>query len=296
MRPIVSLLSGVSLLLALTASATAENLKPFMAAPSVTAGVATVASEVKGKLEASGLSVVGTHQPFGDDRAVILGVTSPALKKAAAKSPMGGFAAVARVAITRNGDATEVSYTLPSYLAIAAGLGAQPETDAKLASALGGQTAFGSENGLPAEDLPRYRYMALMPRFKDATEIASFDGHAQAVAAIESGLAKVDSDATLAWKVEVNPEQTLFGIAMTGGAWKGQLPEIMQKIDTGTPRATAALPFEILVSGKTAYFLPLKYRLAVMFPDLSMGTFMRISDVPGMMEESMTELATLAGG
>ena len=67
----------------------------------------------------------------------------------------------------------------------------------------------------------------------------------------------------------------------------------MDKIDIGTPKATPALPWEFLVTGKELVYLPGKYRIAIMFPDLTMGTFMQISEVPDNMAESAANFAKL---
>jgi hypothetical protein len=82
---------------------------------------------------------------------------------------------------------------------------------------------------------------------------------------------------------------------LDGGPWRGQIKGIMDKIDIATPKSSAALPWEILVSGKDVYYLPGKYRIALMFPDLTMQQFLKISNVPDMMERSAEELVTLAG-
>jgi hypothetical protein len=70
---------------------------------------------------------------------------------------------------------------------------------------------------------------------------------------------------------------------------------IMDKIDISTPKSSAALPWEILVSGNDVYYLPGKYRIALMFPDLTMQQFLKISNVPDMMERSAEEVVALAG-
>jgi hypothetical protein len=58
----------------------------------------------------------------------------------------------------------------------------------------------------------------------------------------------------------------------------------MSSIDTGALRHTTHLPYEVLVSGKNAYMLHGKFRIAQSFPDLSMGNFMSISAAPDAIE------------
>ena len=69
--------------------------------------------------------------------------------------------------------------------------------------------------------------------------------------------------------------------------------KIMQTLDTATPKSTASLPWELLVAGDEVIYLPGKYRIAIMFPDLTMGTFMKIAEVPDDMAESADKLAEL---
>ena len=49
----------------------------------------------------------------------------------------------------------------------------------------------------------------------------------------------------------------------------------------------AAMPYEIILQGKTATMLHGRYRLAVHWPELSMGTFMKIMSTPGEIEDTL---------
>ena len=64
----------------------------------------------------------------------------------------------------------------------------------------------------------------------------------------------------------------------------------MPKIDVSNPKHTAFLPYEILVKDKTVVMLHGRYRIAVAFPDLTMGTFTKIMSAPGDIEDVMTEI------
>jgi hypothetical protein len=52
----------------------------------------------------------------------------------------------------------------------------------------------------------------------------------------------------------------------------------------------AALPYEIILQGKEATMLHGKYRLALHWPELTMGTFMKIMSTPGDIEDMLEEL------
>ena len=272
----------------------AGTYKPFIAAASAGGTVDEAVKNVKAKLKKENFEVVGEDSPYADGSVRLIGVTNAELKKAASQNKGGGFGAVMRVSVTNNKGAIEVSYTNPPYIGAAYGIGDLAGVDKALRAALDGGDAFGAK-GLSQQKLANYHYMATMPGFKNMTQVASFDSHATAVAAIEKAMKHPESDMRAIWQVKVNADQTLFGVRLDGGPWKGQMKDIMDKIDIATPKSSAALPWEILVSGKDVYYLPGKYRIAVMFPDLTMQQFMKISKVPDMMDRSAEELAKLAG-
>ena len=56
----------------------------------------------------------------------------------------------------------------------------------------------------------------------------------------------------------------------------------------------AAMPYEIILQDKTATMLHGKYRLALHWPDLSMGTFMKIMSTPGDIEDVLKGLCELS--
>lgn len=272
----------------------AGEYKPFIAAAPAGGTVDEAVKNVKAKLKKAKFEIVGEDSPYGDGSVRLIGVTNADLKKAASLNKGGGFGAVMRVAVTNNNGAIEVSYTNPTYLGVAYQMGDLAKVEKDLAAALGGGEAFGSA-GLSRQKLEKYHYMATMPGFKDMKRVAAFDSHAAAVAAIEKALKHPNADMRIVWQVNVNADQTLFGVRLDSGPWQGQMKGIMSKIDVATPKSSAALPWEILVSGNDVYYLQGKYRIAVMFPDLTMQQFLKIVNVPDMMDKSAEEMATLAG-
>ena len=59
----------------------------------------------------------------------------------------------------------------------------------------------------------------------------------------------------------------------------------MPTIDIGQHKHTAFLPYEMLILKNKVYMLHGRYRIALSFPDLKMGTFMKIVSTPGNIEE-----------
>ena len=166
----------------------ADVLQPFVLAYKTTGDVSTVASDVKGKLTGAGFEIVGEYSPYAG--ADIIVVTNDALKANAAKSDRGGYGAAQRVAVTKNGDDVEVSYTNPVYMAAVYRMaGDLADVRAQLEGALGAESEFGSEKNLTADDLRKYHYTVMMEYFDDPSELAEYDNHAEAVKAVEAGLA-----------------------------------------------------------------------------------------------------------
>ncbi|MCB2099352.1 MAG: hypothetical protein KDE22_00680 [Rhodobacterales bacterium] len=277
----------------------ADKMQPFVLASVVPGGdmAATVAA-VKDKLTAAGFQVAGTYAPY--PAATILVVTSDALKAAAAKSEFGGYGVAQRVSVTQVGGDLQVSYTNPPYMAAAYRMGddLQGTADA-LAQALGKQQEYGAEKeAMTADDLRGYHYMFGMEYFDEPSTLNTFASHAEAVETVEKNLAAGLGGVTKVFRIDVpGKEESLFGVAMDGNKGEGTMQDdayIMGKIDFKPMRSTAHLPYEILVSGNTAYALYARFRIAINFPDLSMmgdNSFFSIMESPATIERALTRIA-----
>lgn len=283
----------ITLLFLISASAwSADTLKPFELVSNEAADFAGVVDATKNKLQSGGFTLAGEYSPF--DGAHVFVVTSDELQAAAAKSDFGGYGSVIRVAVTKNADKVEVSYSNPLYWSkafrIPADLTAVAE---KMTAALGDSEPFGSEKGLTEKKLKKYHYKMLMPYFDDPDTLGKFDSFADAMEKINKNLAAGTSGITKVFEVKIpGKDQALIGVAMSEGAAADKT--IMEKIDVHGTRHTAHLPYAILVSGKTAYALNGKFRIALSFPDLSMmgsGSFMEIMDAPPAIKESLSSVA-----
>lgn len=295
-------LIGIFCVMSAGSAMAADVLQPFVLAYKTTGDVSTVASDVKSKLTAAGFEIAGEYSPYAG--ADIILVTNDALKANAAKSDRGGYGAAQRVAVTKNGDDIEVSYTNPVYMAAAYRMaGDLADVRAQLEGALGAESDFGSEKNLTAEDLRKYHYTVMMEYFDDPSELAEYDNHAEAVKAVEAGLAAGAGGTAKVYRIDVpgkspeGKEMTVFGVAMKGvNADDCSGDEfIMSRIDKSTPRHTAHLPYEILVNGDEAEALYGRFRIAIDWPHLPMvassngGTFFSIMCSPNAIEEALIQ-------
>lgn len=261
-------------------------LQPFVLASRGTGTVEKMVPEVKGKLAGAGLVIVGAYEPYKGAQVVV--VTTEESQRTAGLSEFGGYGAAQRVSLTQMGEEVQTVYTNPAYMAAVYRMdGDLAEIAGKLKAALGSQEYFGSKKGLTEKKLRKYHYMAMMPYFDDHDRLASFESHAQAVEAVEKGLVKFPGVATV-YRIDIpDKEEVLFGVAI--GAGKGADEKVMGVTDTGELRHTAHLPYEVLVSGGDVFALHGKFRIALSFPDLGMGTFMRISGAPGGIKKALKE-------
>lgn len=273
------------------AAQAADGLRPYVMGASHGSDFDTAVDKVKEALNQQGFTIAGEYSPQDDAQVIV--VTSEALKANAAKSEFGGYGVAQRVSVTQVGDAVQVAYTNPIYMAAAYRMeGDLQGVKNKLQAALGNEGEFGSEEGFTEKDLRKYHYMMMMPYFDDHIKLASYDSYDAAMQAVEAGLGAGKGGTSEVYRIDVpGKDETLIGVALTEG--EGADKTILETIDKGDKKHTAYLPYEILVSGGNVYALHGKFRIALSFPDLSMGTFMKISNAPDAIEKS---LKAAAGG
>ncbi len=269
------------------AAASGPVMKPFILASRGPGDPAQIATEARAKLTAAGFEVVGSYSPYPG--ATIMAVTSPALRAAAGRQRFGAYAAAQRVSVTKVGDEVQVSFTNPTYMA--AGYRMKDDlasVGASLARALGKLEEYGPKDGKSANDLRRYHYMVSMPYFDDPSVLGRFSSQAEAVAAVEAGLAAGKGKTKKVYRVDVSPDESVFGVALADGC--GADANVMREIDFKAVRSTGHLPYEVVVSRGEVFALHAKFRIAMNFTDLSMmgdHSFMRIRCAPDSIESAL---------
>lgn len=247
---------------------------------------------VEKKLQAEGFVVVGRHTPKGlpDDGSVV--VTDAAVLQALRS--IGGSAIVAagiRVGVRSNGT---VSYMNPEYWYRAYLRGqfdtARPAVQAvqgRLARALGDGAGFGGD--VPGADLADYRYMIGMEKFDSPrSELRTYASFQDAVSAVRGNLARSVGGTSQVYEVLIpEREMAVFGVAMDdpehGEGWW------VNKIGADN---VAGLPYELFIVGSKVYALYARYRIALGWPALGMGQFMRIINAPAAIRDTMDRVAT----
>lgn len=280
----------LSMLLFCTSLTHAEDLlRPYKLASTDTGTLSASLIETRALLENSSFEIVGEYSPYSD--AAVIAVTHPELLAAAATREFGGYAAVLRIGLTQVGEEVQLSYANPQYWGTALQVGSLETVEKALGELLGKGEAFGSKKGLSSKKLSSYRYMMMMPKLKDHDLLASFNSHAEALATVRQNLVANQNKLSPVFEVAIpGREEVLFGVGI--GSGDGNDTAVMATTDNAELKHTAHLPYGLLVSGADVYALAGKFRIALAFPDLGMGTFMKISSAPGAIRESLASLAT----
>ncbi len=301
-RSLIRSVIGMVLVVSVASAFAADEavLKPYILGTTPSGNLAQVVATVKAALKTQGFEEAGSYTPYAG--ATLIVVTSPELKAAAARTKLGGFGAGQRVAVTEHQGKVQVSYVNPAYLGAAYGLGSLDAVSGKLKAALGAVKEFGSEKGLTAQDLApgTYHYMTGMPYFHQVDQLAKYETYQAAVAAVEKGLAAGKGGTKKVYRIDLpGKEVSVFGVGIVTGdgidkGAKDTDKEIMDIIDWKDLRATAYLPYELLIQGGEVISLRGRYRIAVHFPDTSMigaHGFTKIMSAPGGIKEALKAVA-----
>ncbi|MCG6939536.1 MAG: hypothetical protein LJE83_15385 [Gammaproteobacteria bacterium] len=291
------IIAAVAAMALLSMAVQAGEMKPFILASITSGNLKDQSDNVKKALSNAGFEIVGEYSPYTTAHIII--VTNKDLLKMAAAQEHGGYAAVARVSITKVGEQLQLAYTNPAYMAAAYHVDGDVDAVYKaLKTALGFIREYGSEDGLDEDDLKDYHYTLGMERFDDYYKLAVYNSHKEAVAAVEKNLAAHAGGASKVYRIDIpGDKQTLFGVALSSKTTGNKYMDdkfIMTEIDFKNPRSTAHLPYEILVTGKNVEALHARFRIAINFPDLSMmgaNSFMNIMPSPDAIRKSLTLVA-----
>lgn len=243
-----------------------------------------------------GFEVLGSYHPAGKSKLGVLAFTQEDLKNTVIPLRERGIhAAVLRVGFVSKGGKTSVSFTNPDYFNNAylqndiSKVKKIRSISAKVKSAfrtMGNLKGFGGYH--EASKLKKYRYMVGMEGFRNPVELNSFSSFKTGVAKIQSELKKRENGCQLVYSIVDEKNQVaIFGIGLMDKE-KGE-PHFLPII--GEDHA-AALPYEIVLQGKEATMLHGRFRIALHWPELTMGTFAKIMSTPGDIKDllkSVTE-------
>lgn len=284
-------LTGLVAWLALAAHAFA--LSPYVGGDRLSsASLAATAALIEGKLRNEGFKPVGRFFPKGLPGYGVVIATSPSLQAmAAAAGRHAILASVVRVGFQNTG---AVSWTNPEYWGRAYLRGDYDAHEATfdkvrvaLAAALGEGKPFGGD--VAAKNLAGYRYMIGMEKLDTAKgRLTKADSFVDAVRVVREQLANGTENTAKVYEV-VLPDAKLavFGVALNDetrgdAAWLTRI---------GMQEGIAGLPYEIYVVGNEIYSPFARFRVALAYPAVGMGQFMRISSMPAYVLDTLRAVA-----
>jgi len=261
-----------------------EKIKPYIMASATDASVEALIP----MLEGAGFQLVGQYEPY--QGAVVMAFTNELLQTIASKSVHGGFGSAIRFSITETDEGTQLAYTNPAYVSAVYRMESLAQISESLEKALGIGTPFGSEDGLKPSKLRKYHYMMAMPYFDDVDMLAEHASYSDALASVRKNLAAGTANTVMVYEVSLpDKEETLIGVGILKGDGSDQV--VMDNADLADMKHTAHLPYEILISKNKVIALRGRFRIAQSFPDLTMGTFMKIRSAPGAIKSTLSAVA-----
>lgn len=254
---------------------------------------------IKITLQKSGFNVIGTYQPGNTGNLGVVCYTRTDLEKIAMTfKDRGSLGATLKVGFKKEGNSIKISMLNPMYLFYGYFIEdidkhevelTKIAKDAKNALKNVGIefTPFGGT--LDKKKLQKYHYKVMMPYFSDSEELNEFDSFDEGLKTIQNNLTGGKGDTKKVYELIYSDKKVaVFGVALLN-AETGEdkfLPIIGDD-------HVAAMPYEIILQGNKASILPGRFRIALHWPELSMGTFMKIMNTPGDIKDTMQELTEL---
>ncbi|MCP4274504.1 MAG: hypothetical protein GY781_21475 [Gammaproteobacteria bacterium] len=291
-----SIITWIAVILLCTISFNSEaakkkkpRFKPYYLASTQVADFSKIVTDTREIIKQSQFSLVGDFSPY--ENAHVFAITHESLLNSAAQSEFGGYGAVIRVGVTATEKGVQVSYVNPVYMTNLYHIPEVPDVAAELAKVFGEGETFGSKRGKSKRSLKNYQYMMFMPEFDDHDKLGTFDSQQEALATVNGNLSSGNFKLTKVFEVAIpGKDEVLIGVTIGDG--EGADSVVMPIVDSGEIKHTAHLPYAVLVSDGTVYAQAGKFRIASAFPDLGMGTFMKISDAPDGIKNSLKQLTT----
>ena len=286
----------ISMLLVLSWSLTAQKLSPYILVGESDLKIESAEEKVASALAGQGFEVIGSYNVEGNQTLKVIVYTRKDLQDITLKvKDRGALAAALKVGLKSDGPGTKISYLNPEYLFQAYLRGEYDKhssglkkiaSDAKAALSPLGSVNEGFGGAMTAEELRDYHYKIMMPYFTDPVELEEFSSFEEGVATIQRNLKAKKGSTTEVYSLIFEDQQVaVFGVGLLDEE-EGErhfLPIIGED-------HLSAMPYEIILQGKEATMLHGRYRIALHWPDLTMGTFTKIMSTPGDIKGMLKDL------
>lgn len=291
---------SVIAVLGISFSSFGQDLTPYIKIAETNESIQQSSEKIISTLKENSFQVLGSYHPANRSSLKVIVFTRADLKNTVIKvADRGALAAAFKVGLVQKEGKVTISYTNPDYILRAYlrdDYSSYRSTFEKFSSDL--KTTFssiGSEfvpfgGTVKADKLKKYHYKIMMPYFTDPVELNEYASFEEGLRVIEANLKAKKGATVQVYKIIYSDEKVaVFGVGLKSKE-DGEshfLPKI------GMDHA-AAMPYEIILQGKEATMLHGKYRIALHWPDLTMGTFMKIMSTPGDIEDTMKGLCEMS--
>ena len=273
-----------------------QELAPYIKIGESNESIQQVSEKVIAALKDNSFTVLGTYSPSNKSSLKVIAFTRTDLKNSVIKvSDRGALAAAFKVGLVQKNGKVVISYTNPDYILRAYlrdNYNSFKSVFTKFSSDL--KTTFSSIGNefkpfggtVAADKLKKYHYKIMMPYFTDPVTLNEFTSFEAGLNMIEKNLKAKKGNTVQVYKIIYKSQKVaVFGVGLKSKE-DGEsyfLPKIGED-------HVAALPYEIILQGKKATMLHGKYRIALHWPELTMGTFMKIMSTPGDIEDTLEAL------
>ncbi|MGB5459779.1 MAG: hypothetical protein WBM91_10120 [Eudoraea sp.] len=277
-----------------------QEIAPYIEIGKSKNSIQQVSEDVLAALRENSFTILGTYNPSNKNSLKVIVFTRPDIKNTVVKvADRGALAAALKIGLVQKNDIVSISYTNPDYFFRAYLRDSFDQNksafdkfskDLRTAFASVGNefTPFGGT--IEADKLKKYHYKIMMPYFTDPVTLNEFSSFEEGLRVIEANLKAEKGETLQVYKILYTDEKVaVFGVGLRSKE-DGEahfLPIIGED-------HIAAMPYEIILQGKTATMLHGKYRIALSWPDLTMGTFMKIMSTPGDIEDTLEGLCIMS--
>lgn len=271
----------------------AQKLAPYIKIGESNESMQQVSGKIEQALTQNSFTVLGNYHPENKNGLKVIAFTDDNLKNTVVKVvDRGALAATFKIGLVEKNGKIVMSYTNPDYFLRAylrdnyvtfKNTFQNFSSDLKKALSVVGEEFKPFGGAIEASKLKDYHYKIFMPYFTDPVTLNEFSSFEEGVKTIENNLKAHKGNTSEVYKLIYKTDKVaVFGVALESTA-DGEsvfLPIIGED-------HIAAMPYEIILQNKKATMLHGKYRLALHWPELTMGTFMKIMSTPGDIEDTL---------
>lgn len=287
---------GLLFLSFFTANLTAQEISSYIKVGESSKSINELSSEIKTALKEKEFIFIGDYKPENKSAFKVLTFTRKDLMNTCLRvKDRGALASVIKIGLVKKDLDVEISYLNPDYI-FQAYLKEKATTYKvtldKISSDLkDGLKSVGSDftefgGSKTAKKLRKYHYMMAMPYFTDPVTLNEFSSFDEGVETIKANLKNKKGKTVKVYELIFNKQKVaVFGVGLHSPA-NGEvvfLPKIGED-------HIAGMPYEIILVGNKATMLHGKYRLALHWPKLTMGQFMKIMSTPGDIKDTLKSL------